>query len=118
MAMKPKRIVRSKEAYARLGCGKTKFSEDYEFHDASEPYVPGTKIPRLKAVLLGPINKGFVEDELDCLITAIAELRDKPADTLRLYLTDQKPPKRKSTRKVRIPGVAAALRARTQRKSQ
>jgi hypothetical protein len=74
--MKPKRIVRRKEACVRLGCGRTKFRDDYEHHDGGEPNVPGTEIPRVKAIALGPRNKGFLEHELDELIDGLAALRD------------------------------------------
>jgi hypothetical protein len=71
-AVRPKRIVRPKEAYNRLGCGKTKFSEDYEYHEGDDPNVPGTDIPRVKAIPFGPRNKGFLEHEIDALIDALA----------------------------------------------
>jgi predicted DNA-binding transcriptional regulator AlpA len=74
--MKPKRIVRRKEACGRLGCGKTKFGEDYEFHDPADPFVPNTEIPRLKPIHLGPRNVGFLEHEIDALIDGLAKLRD------------------------------------------
>jgi len=71
--MNPRRIVRRKEACGRLGCGRTKFIEDYEFHSADEPNVPGTEIPRVKPIPLGPVNVGFLEQALDALIDALAE---------------------------------------------
>jgi hypothetical protein len=71
--MKPRRILRPKETWARLGCGKTKFEEDYEFHDSADPSITGTDIPRLKPIPLGPRNKGFLEDHLDALIDALAK---------------------------------------------
>jgi hypothetical protein len=77
--VKPKQIVRPKEAHRRLGCGKTKFSEDYEHHPGGEATVPGTNIPRVKPLFLGPRNKGFIEAELDDLVDALAALRDTMA---------------------------------------
>ena len=71
--MKPRKFVRRKEACGRMGCGKTKFKEDYEFHDAADPFVPGTEIPRVKRIPLGPVNFGFLEHELDALIDALAK---------------------------------------------
>jgi predicted DNA-binding transcriptional regulator AlpA len=94
MAMKPKRIARRKEACARLGCGKTKFDEDYEYHDPADPCVPGTEIPRLKPIHLGPRNVGFLDAEIDELIDALAALRD-------LGTPDR-----------RVPGRSATLRRR------
>ena len=69
----PRRILRLKEAYDRLACGHSKFHDDYRFHHASEPYVPGTEIARLKPIRLGPTNIGFVEHEVDRLIDALAK---------------------------------------------
>ena len=74
--MKPKRIVREPEACSRLGCRRTKFRKDYRFHNADDPNVPGTDIPRLRPVVLGPRNVGYLDSEIDDLIDALAELRD------------------------------------------
>jgi hypothetical protein len=80
--MKPKRIIREKEACDRLGCRRTKFRKDYRFNSPVDPFVPGTEIPRLKAIHLGPRNIGFLDGELDQLIGGLAELRDAlPATT-------------------------------------
>jgi predicted DNA-binding transcriptional regulator AlpA len=40
------------------------------------PFVPGTEIPRVRPVPLGPRNIGYLDAEIDELIDAIAELRD------------------------------------------
>ena len=74
--MKPRKILRPKETWASLGCGKTKFDEDYRFHTPDDPFVPGTEIPRLKPIPLGERNIGYLEHEKDALIDALAELRD------------------------------------------
>ena len=93
--MKPKRIVREPEAYSRLGCRRTKFRKDYRFHSADDPNVPGTDIPRLRPVELGPRNVGFVDSEIDDLIDALVELRDAPGAgaPTHVFLTDAMPPK-------------------------
>lgn len=69
-------ILRLKQVLNRLACGKTKFDDDYRFHSADDPYVPGTNIPRLKPIPLGERNIGYLEHEVDELIDALAELRD------------------------------------------
>jgi hypothetical protein len=73
--MKPKRIVREKEACNRLACGRTKFREDYRLNDPTDPYVPGTKekIKRVRSIPLGPVNRGFLDHELDELIVALGK---------------------------------------------
>ena len=77
--MKPKKIIRRKEACNKLGCGRTKFRDDYEYHDGGEPNVPGTDISRVKAIPLGPRNKGFLDGEIDGLIDGLVALRDGAA---------------------------------------
>jgi predicted DNA-binding transcriptional regulator AlpA len=103
----PKRIVRKKEAWLRLGCGHTKFHEAYVLHDPAVPFVPGTQIPRLRPVPIGVRNIGFLDHEIDTLIDAIAALRDTaPARprTTRALLTDARPPKLEQERRAREPG--------------
>jgi predicted DNA-binding transcriptional regulator AlpA len=73
--MRPRTLTRLKQAYGCLGCGKTKFYQDYRLNDPAEPYVPGTTIPRLRPIHLGPRNIGFLGSEIDDLIDALAALR-------------------------------------------
>jgi predicted DNA-binding transcriptional regulator AlpA len=61
---RPKRLLRPKEAWSRLGCKRTKFYEDY------------VKTGRLRLVTLGPKSKGAVEDEVDSLIDELIAARD------------------------------------------
>src|SRR5262249_30578153 len=96
--MKPRKILRRKEAMSRLGCGKTKFSLDYEFHDEADPNIPGADIPRVRALNLGPVNRGFLEHEIDALIDALAkagghsESKAKNLKAAREALRDATPP--------------------------
>jgi hypothetical protein len=83
MPVKPRKIVRRKEAWGRLGCGRTKFIEDYEYHSADDPFVPGTQIPRVKSIPLGPVNRGFLDHEA---------ARNAETGT-RVFLTDALPPR-------------------------
>jgi hypothetical protein len=71
--MKPGKFVRRKEAWGRMGCGRTKFVEDYEYHSADDPFVPGTQIPRVKPISLGPVNVAFLDIHLDALVDALAK---------------------------------------------
>jgi predicted DNA-binding transcriptional regulator AlpA len=78
--MKPRRILRPKVTWAKLGCGKTKFEEDYRYHKPDVPFITGsTDIPRLKPIALGKRNIGFLEHEVDTLIDQLAAQRDQPA---------------------------------------
>jgi predicted DNA-binding transcriptional regulator AlpA len=70
--MKPRKILRRKEAHSRLGVGHSKFFEDFLLRDPADPFVPGTEIPRLKPIHLGPRNVGFLEHEVDELIGKLA----------------------------------------------
>src|SRR5262245_30754924 len=77
--MKPKRIVREREAHDRLGCGRSKFRRDYVLRDPDDPCIPGTQIKRLRPVPLGVRNHGFLDRELDDLVDAFAAERDRPS---------------------------------------
>ena len=81
--MKPKRIVREPEACNRLGCKRTKFRTDFRFNDPADPLVPGTRHPRLRPIPIGVRNLGFLDSEIDDLITALSKLREPPAVTAR-----------------------------------
>jgi predicted DNA-binding transcriptional regulator AlpA len=74
--MKPRKILRPKEAMTRLGCGHTKFYNDYVYRKGGDENVPGTSVRRLHSVPLGPRNVGLLEHEIDDLIDALTELRD------------------------------------------
>jgi hypothetical protein len=71
------KIVRPKEAQSRLGCGHTKFYEDYVHQEGGEENVPGTNVARLRPIPLGLRNTGFLDNELDSLIEGLAALRDR-----------------------------------------
>jgi predicted DNA-binding transcriptional regulator AlpA len=71
--MKARRILRRREAHERLGVGRTKFRDDYEFHSDDDPCVPGTTIPRVRAIPLGPRVVGFPEHDVDALVDAIVK---------------------------------------------
>jgi hypothetical protein len=103
MAMKPRKILRRKEAMSRLGCGLTKFTQDYQYHNEADPYVPGTQIPRLRSISLGPRFSGFLEHKLDELIDALADAGGHRESVK--YKKAQAPPSAKGRKKP----TAAAL---------
>jgi predicted DNA-binding transcriptional regulator AlpA len=72
--MKPRKILRPKETWNKVGCGKTKFEQDYRWHSDNDPDVPGAPgVKRLKPIRLGPRNVGFLEHEIDALIEGLAK---------------------------------------------
>jgi predicted DNA-binding transcriptional regulator AlpA len=101
MAMKPRRIVRNKEAYLRLGVGHTKFHEDYVLRDPADPFVPGTRIPRLRRIPIGVRNVGFLDHEIDQLIEAFGKLGDADVALVR------ERPTRVETKFIRRPAATA-----------
>jgi len=101
--MKPRRIVREKEACARLACGRTKFREDYKLNDPADPHVPGTEIPRVKPIPLGPVNVGFLDHEIDALIDALAEAGGH---------SESKAKNRKAARELAVTAVTGKLTPR------
>jgi hypothetical protein len=66
-----------------LPVGATKFDADYVWHSESDPYVPGTNIPRLRPVQLGERAKGFFDDEVAALVEALRLLRDASPPKMR-----------------------------------
>src|SRR5215831_4625539 len=70
------KIVRSHAAYGKLAVGKTTFEENYVDKGGENSLIPGTDIPRLRPVRLGPRAIGFFDDELDNLIEALRRMRD------------------------------------------
>ena len=73
-----KRIVRESEAFQRLGCKRSKFRRDFVLRDRRKPHVPDTQIKRLKPVYIGVRNIGFLDSEIDALITALAAQTKRP----------------------------------------
>jgi hypothetical protein len=107
------KIVRSRAAYGKLGVGKTMFDENYVDKGGNDSRIPGTDIPRLRPVPLGPRAIGFFDDELDSVIEALRRMRDttprrapKPAIDLALKRRrrmDSKPSRNYTVEKIRGP---------------
>jgi hypothetical protein len=74
------RLLRPKEIYQRLGLGHTKVQTDYFFHQGGDPFIPGTRVRRLKLVHLGPRSVAALEDEVDALIEGLRQHRDAGHD--------------------------------------
>ena len=51
-----------------LAVGKTKLHEDYLLHDPNDPSIPGTDVPRLSLVYLGPKTPVTTDDEVNRVI--------------------------------------------------
>jgi hypothetical protein len=47
-----------------FGVGKTKLFEDIIFRTEDDPLIPGTDVPRLRLVYLGPKAKGATDSEI------------------------------------------------------
>jgi hypothetical protein len=104
------KIVRSRAAYGRFGVGKTLFDENYVDKGGNNPLIPGTEIPKLRPVSLGPRAIGFFDDELDNVIEALRRMRDatprrapKPAIDLALRRRGRTDSKPKSTVEENLP---------------
>jgi hypothetical protein len=54
-----------------LAVGKTKLHEDYLLHDPSDPLIPGTDVPRLSLVYLGPKTPVTTDDEVNRVIAGL-----------------------------------------------
>jgi hypothetical protein len=96
--IKPRKILRPRVTRERIARGRTAFEENIRWHSDDDPYIPGTTIPRLRPVPIGVRDIGYLEHEVDALIDALAELRDTPEGTTRVFLTDSKPARPASPR--------------------
>jgi predicted DNA-binding transcriptional regulator AlpA len=74
-AGKPKRIIRPKEAWNRMGIGHSKFYEDF------------VNTGRIRLVRLGARAQGVFEHELDALMEELAAERDNPTKPRSLPLS-------------------------------
>ena len=80
--MRPTRIVRPTELYRTkksegvLGIGHSKFAEHYILRDENDPFVPGTKVRRLRPMKLGERAVGFFEDEVAALVEGLRAHRN------------------------------------------
>jgi predicted DNA-binding transcriptional regulator AlpA len=70
------RILRPRETWQTLGVGRTNFHDNYIYKEGGGETVPGTNVPRLRPVPLGPRAVGFFNDELQNLIEALRRHRD------------------------------------------
>jgi hypothetical protein len=69
-------VLRPRVACARLGVGKSNFHENFVLQKGGPAHLPGTNIPRLRPIVLGPRARGFIDDEVDALIEALRRLRN------------------------------------------
>jgi hypothetical protein len=72
-------ILRPRQAWQRINVGKSNFHQNYVFKEGGPAYLPGTDIPRLKPVKLGPRARGFFNDEVAELIENLRRFRDGDA---------------------------------------
>jgi hypothetical protein len=75
------KLIRVKEIFGRgkpIPVGQTKFLEDYVHNPRGpeEQFIPGTNVPRLKLVKIGPRAVAAFDDEIDALIEALRAERD------------------------------------------
>ena len=71
-----KRIIRPREAWQKLGIGRTNFHDNYLLKEGGGEHVPGTNVRRLRPVPLGPRAVGFLNDEVDAVIEGLRAFRD------------------------------------------
>jgi len=72
-------ILRPRLACAKIGVGRSNFHENFVLREGGPAHLPGTNIPRLRPIVLGPRARGFVDDEIDALIEALRRFRDGAA---------------------------------------
>ena len=65
------RVKKRKPRVGLLAVGKTKLHEDYLLHDPNNPLIPGTDVPRLSLVYLGPKTPVTTDDEVNRVIASL-----------------------------------------------
>jgi hypothetical protein len=73
-------LLRPKVVHGPTGkvpVGRTKFNDDYVFHNGGPEFITGTQIPRLRPVRLGPRAVAFAEDEVEAVIEGLRRERDQ-----------------------------------------
>jgi hypothetical protein len=82
-----KRILRVSQIYGPgnpIPVGATKFYEDFVYHEGGDEYVPGTNVPRLRLMNLGPRAKGGFEDDVDAVVEGLRAVRDAATPSSRI----------------------------------
>jgi predicted DNA-binding transcriptional regulator AlpA len=70
-------ILRPKASWEKLGVSRVTFYDNYIQHEGGDPFIPGTKVRRLRPALkLGERARGFPDDEIDAVIEALRAERD------------------------------------------
>jgi hypothetical protein len=69
-------LYRTKKREGALPFGRSYIYENILFRSESDPYVPGTKVPRLKPLHLSATAAAVFDDELESLIEALRAHRD------------------------------------------
>ena len=72
-------ILRPKQLYGPSGkfpVGHTTFWSQIALRDESDPFIPGTKVRRLRMAKLGPRTTIAYEDEADAIVEALRAERD------------------------------------------
>jgi hypothetical protein len=75
------KLLRPNQIYGRgnpLPVGKTYFFQNFVHFEGGDAvqYIPGTDIPRLKLIRLGPRAVAALEDEVEALVEAWRDARD------------------------------------------
>jgi predicted DNA-binding transcriptional regulator AlpA len=70
------RIVDGRLEMGELGVSRTKFYDDFVYHEGGEENVPGTKVPRLRPMNIGERAVGFPDDEVDAQKEGLRAERD------------------------------------------
>lgn len=72
-------ILRPKQIYGpggKLPISRTAFFDNFVLHDEADPFIPGTKIRRLRLAKLGERAVGAFADEIEAIVEALRAARD------------------------------------------
>lgn len=79
------KMVRVCRCFGRNGLlplGKTAFYENVVLRDENDPFIPGTKVHRLRLTSIGPNVRVAFEDEIEAIAKALRAERDSKPNQL------------------------------------
>jgi hypothetical protein len=78
------RIYRHYQLYGResvFGISRSKYFAGFLVRPGIDPFIPGTRIRRMRTIRLGPKARGVPESEVQRVVSALSRDADQIADT-------------------------------------
>jgi hypothetical protein len=106
----PKKFTRKNKLPSRFDIGKSNFTQNFVLRDEADPYIPGTRIRRLKLTRLGPRSVGAFDDEIERVQSELAAIPYIPQPVKRKQPQPSQVKKKKLAKRPRIATTNEAVR--------